>query len=324
MADSTRVGKHLIVMSLLASALYAALPTTRPSEAGDLDRIWSGSFASGGRQGHDSSALVLVSWNIERGTRQSEILQAFRGPLAADLCLLQEVDLYTRRAGRRNVAEDFARELGMNYVFGVEFEELAQGRPGSPAFHGQAVLSSFPITRTRVVRFRHQLHNWRHAWLPRWAWIQPRNGGRMALVTEIDLGRQSLVLYDTHLESKASDAGRAEQIQEILEDLRTHYPADAPVVIAGDLNTKKGANSPVLDYLRAAGFRDVLDGEKGPLRTKSGSRRRADWILARNLRFFDARILELAISDHFPLRVRIAPPESPEVQTTKGTQPVHP
>lgn len=314
----------MIVMSLLASALYATLPERKPSEAGDLDRIWSGSFASGRRQEHDSSELVLVSWNIERGTRQSEILQAFRGPLAADLCLLQEVDLYTRRAGRRNVAEDFARELGMNYVFGVEFEELSQGRPGSPAFHGQAVLSRFPITRTRVVRFRRQLYNWRHAWLPRWAWIQPRNGGRMALVTEIDLGGKSLVLYNTHLESKASDAGRAEQIQEILEDLRTHYPADVPVIIAGDLNTEKGANSPVLDYLRASGFRDVLEGEKGLLRTKSGSRRRADWILSRNVRFFDARILELAISDHFPLRVRVALPASSEIQTTDGAQSARP
>lgn len=324
MPNSARVKERLIVMSLLASVLYAVIPTTRLSGTADLDRIWSGSFASGGRQGDDRSELVLVSWNIERGTLRTDILEALRGPLATDLCLLQEVDLNTRRAGHRNVAEDFARDLGMNYAFGAEFEELAQGRPGSPAFHGQAVLSRYPITRTRVLRFRRQLYNWRHAWLPRWAWIQPRNGGRMALVTEIDLGRQSLVLYNTHLESKASDAGRAEQIQEILEDLRTHYRADVPVVIAGDLNTDEGANSPVLDYLRAANFRDVLDEEKGPLRTKAGSRRRADWILTRNLRSFDARILTLAISDHFPLRVRITALTSSKVQATDGAQAAFP
>ncbi len=312
------------MMSLPASALYAALPETEPTAAGHLDRIWSGSFADGARQEHDRSELWLVSWNIERGIRQSEILQAFRGPLKADFCLLQEVDLHTRRAGRRNVAEDFARELRMNYVFGVEFEELAQGRPESPAFHGQAVLSRFPITRTRIMRFRHQPYNWRHSWLPRWAWIQPRKGGRMALVVEILLSGQTLVLYNTHLESKASDAERAEQIQEILEDLRTHYPADVPVIIAGDLNTQEEASSPVVDYLRAAGFRDVLEGEKGPLRTKTGSRRRVDWILARNLRFSDARILELAISDHFPLRVRLALPPPPAILPTDGTRSVHP
>jgi hypothetical protein len=40
--------------------------------------------------------------------------------------ILQEVDLNARRTHRLNIAEEIARKLGMNYVFGREFEELVQ------------------------------------------------------------------------------------------------------------------------------------------------------------------------------------------------------
>ncbi len=300
----------LFVMSiaLLSSFLPPVHAGTKHPGRPQFDQILSGSFASGAIQYPKNSELVLVNWNIERGVRQAKILQALHGPLAADLYVLQEVDLHTRRTGYRNVAEEIACELRMNYVFGIEFEELAQERANRPAFQGQAVLSRFPISQARVLRFRHQLHNWGHRWMPRWSWLQPRRGGRMALVVEVQLGGQTWVIYDTHLESKADDADRVLQMREILEDIQEHYPAETPVIVAGDLNTHEGADSPVLRELKARGFQDALQDCKGPLQTKPGSKERIDWVFMRHSNSREAGIPKVIISDHYPLVVRIGVP----------------
>lgn len=304
-------------MTLWSSPLLFVSAQTKPAARPQMDQVLSGSFAPRATEEHNRSEMVLASWNIERGVRHAKILQALRGPLAADLFVLQEVDLHTRRTGYRNVAEDLARELGMNYVFGIEFQELAQGHDGRPAFHGQAVLSRFPVSSARVLRFRHQLHNWGPRWMPHWAWLQPRRGGRMALVVEIQWCGQSCVIYNAHLESRASDAGRAKQIREILEDIHTHYAPDTPVIVAGDLNTRKGVRSPVLQELRASGFQDVCWDLKGPLRTKVGSNKREDWVLVRHLSCFNGRIPRLDISDHYPLTVRLTRPAVAESRSSQ-------
>lgn len=296
-------------MSLIfLTSVAVSVPSPKGgSSAIDLDQIVSGSSVPPPAAKRADSKLFLVDWNIERGVRGPEILQSFRGPLAADVYILQEVDLNTRRTGFRNVAEDLAHGLNMNYVLGIEFEELAQRRSGKPAYQGQALISRLPILRSRVLRFRRQLHDWGARWKPNWsATVQPRKGGRMALVAEIELGGRALVIYNTHLESRADDHGRALQVQEILEDMEKHYPADTPVIVAGDLNTERGTASPVVTALKAAGFEDVLQNAKGHVRTKVGSRGRKDWILTRHVSSSDAQVPEITLSDHYPLTVRIA------------------
>lgn len=320
-----RCGKlisKLITMVPLV-ALYGMAAPAQPATGTDLDHVILGSFNHGRAQEYNGSDLLLVSWNIERGLQQAGILQAFHGPLCGDLYLLQEVDAFAQRTGFRDIARDFARSLSLNYAFGVEFEELSQGRPGQAAFHGQAILSRFPILKARVLRFRHQLYGWNprwRRWLPRWAWLQPRRGGRMALIVEIALGQRTLVVYNVHLESQARDKGRAKQIQEILRDIEQNYEPGAPVIVAGDLNTREGAGSPVVGALRAAGLRDVLQGHPGEVRTKAGDNRRVDWIFMRNLSFSDGQVAAVNLSDHYPLTVRFAPPGAAD----RSSAPCHP
>src|SRR5258708_16602885 len=127
-------------------------------------------------------AMRVVNWNIERGLRLTEIID-FLGSQNADLLILQEVDLNARRTRRLNVAEEIARRLGMNYVFGREFEELTQGSQASPAYHGQATLSRWRLSNPRVIRFRRQSGFWRPRWfLPNTEPFQERLGGRIAFV----------------------------------------------------------------------------------------------------------------------------------------------
>jgi endonuclease/exonuclease/phosphatase family metal-dependent hydrolase len=302
----------LIVMALFHSAVFKGFSESGKSSRMQMDQVREGAFALHSGSEHLPGEIVMVNWNIARGVRQAEILRAFRGPLKADLYLLQEVDWETRRAGFRKVAEEVARELSLNYLFGIEFRELAQERKRHPAFHGQATLSSGPLEVSRILRFHHQPHNWNPFWKPRLAKMQPREGGRMALVTEIQWGGRLCVFYNLHLESRTTDRGRAKQIREVIDDINAHYSQETPVVIAGDLNTQLSAASPVLHELMASGFQDVFQGQSGPLGTKVGAKSnlRIDWILVRHLQFSDARVVKLALSAHYPLIVRLAMPRA--------------
>ncbi len=124
----------------------------------------------------------------------------------ADILILQEVDLNARRTHRLNIAETIARKLEMNYVFGREFQELVQGSKYSPAYHGQATLSKWPISNARLIRFSKQSHFWQPHWfLPKIEPFQERRGGRIALVAEINIAGSNLVTYNLHLESRGND-----------------------------------------------------------------------------------------------------------------------
>jgi endonuclease/exonuclease/phosphatase family metal-dependent hydrolase len=117
-----------------------------------MDDVLAGNFASCRWQFWRPQAIRVINWNIDRGLRLQEITD-FLASQQADLLTLQEVDLNARRTHFRNVAEELARKLQMNYVFGREFEELTQGTRTSPAYHGQATLSRWRLKNARVIGF---------------------------------------------------------------------------------------------------------------------------------------------------------------------------
>src|SRR5246500_3194645 len=106
--------------------------------------ILAGNFSPWRWQCAPTRTIRVVNWNIDRGLRLAEITK-FLASQRADLLTLQEVDLNAKRTHGLNVAEELARKLGMNYVFGREFEELTQGSRNSPAYHGQATLSRWRL-----------------------------------------------------------------------------------------------------------------------------------------------------------------------------------
>src|SRR5262249_50693602 len=148
--------------------------------------------------------IRVINWNIDRGLRLPEITD-FLASQRPDLLTLQEVDLNAKRTHFQNVAEEIARKLGMNYVFGREFQELTQGSRTSPAYHGQATLSRWRLNNAHVIRFRSQSGFWRPRWfLPRTEPFQERLGGRIALVTEVDILGSAFTVYNLHLESRGN------------------------------------------------------------------------------------------------------------------------
>jgi len=135
--------------------------------------VLTGNFAPCRWQFWPPQTIRVVNWNIDRGLRLPEITD-FLASQQADLLTLQEADVNAKRTHYLNVAEELARDLGMNYVFGREFEELTQGSRTSPPYHGQTTLSRWRLKNPRVIRFRSQSRFWRPRWfLPHTALMRP-------------------------------------------------------------------------------------------------------------------------------------------------------
>lgn len=249
------------------------------------------------RAAPEDGRLHIVSWNIAQGVRYEEVRDTL-ARLDADIYLLQEVDLGVRRSDYRNVARDLADDLGLNWVFGGEFQELGQSRRGVAALTGQAVLSRYPIHDAVALPFDAQAElRWRLDPL------QPRRGGRMALRAESG----GVVLYNAHIESARNDVFRARQVDELLRDGLAPERRDRPVVLAGDLNTEQLPDeSPVVRGVLDAGFTDALGAVDGPRPTSVRHDQPLDWMFSRNLDVERGRVVPGSrASDHLPLEATV-------------------
>jgi len=249
------------------------------------------------------TSLCIVDWNIDRGQQLSGVIDFLAGT-NADILILQEVDLNARRTHRLNVAEEIARKLQMNYVFGREFQELVQGSKSDPAYHGQALLAKWPILNPRLIRFSRQSNYWQPRWyLPRIEPFQERIGGRIALVAEINVAGTKVVIYNLHLESKGDDDLRCAQVREVLSDAASQDP-QRPVIVAGDLNLDASKGS-VASALAAAGFQDAVAAPPAPTRPSRMLEpgRRIDWAFTRGqIRAASGKVHnQVRASDHYPI-----------------------
>ena len=116
-----------------------------------MEQIETGSFISSELM-ECPTTLRAVSWNIARGAKLDAVIGFLLGA-DADIIFLQEADRNAGRTSYRNVARAIAQNLKLNYVFGSEFEELAQGSRESPAYHDQATLSRWPLSDRTILRF---------------------------------------------------------------------------------------------------------------------------------------------------------------------------
>ena len=255
------------------------------------------------------SSIRVVDWNIDRGLQLRSIID-FLGDTKADVFILQEVDINARRTHRLNIAQEIARRLRMNYVFGREFVELMQGSNASPAWHGQATLSRWRITNPRIIHFQQQSSFWKPRWfVPKVQPFQERLGGRIALVSEINMpGDVSVVSYNLHLESRADDEMRLAQLSEVLRDAKTFAPA-RPTIVAGDLNLD--ASTPVSAVAIAqAGFTPAVPTARlatTPARHILESGRHIDWAFVRGpAQIANGRVHNsIKASDHYPISFEV-------------------
>jgi endonuclease/exonuclease/phosphatase family metal-dependent hydrolase len=253
------------------------------------------------------SSIRVVDWNIDRGLQLRSIID-FLGDANADVLILQEVDINARRTHCLNVAQEIARKLHFNYVFGREFVELTQGSKASPAYHGQATLSRWKIANPRIIRFQQQSNFWAPRWyLPKLEQFQERLGGRIALASEVNISGCSIVSYNLHLESRANDELRVAQLDEVLRDARAE--PGRLTVIAGDLNLDASKPSPA-DAIARGGFVHAVP--TGRLATTPGRHlleagRHIDWaFVGGTVQIGKGRVHNsIKASDHYPISFEI-------------------
>ena len=269
--------------------------------------IESGNFAIPRWALYGPDSIKVVDWNIDRGLKLGGAIEFLAGA-KADIILLQEVDVNCRRTHHVNVAREIAQKLEMNYVFGREFQELTQGSKTSPAYHGQTILSRWPLSKSRIIRFKKQSDFWRPHWfLPEVSPFQERLGGRMALVSEVNIAGETIVTYSLHLESKGGDELRCAQLDETLNDAK-RYTSDTPILLTGDFNFDASAE-PTAGAISRAQFQDAF-ADRHELTTPRSfweHGRIIDWIFTRGcVRVGQPQVhRSVSASDHYPLSVNL-------------------
>lgn len=176
----------------------------------------------------------VVAWNIQRGRRFDALVRALtRDPILsrADVLLLSEVDCGMARSGNRHVARELAAALGMSFAFGVSYlvleddwGENPDGAHNQLALAGSAVLARAPIDAVENVDVP-ELRD-------KFSSSEKRLGKKRALVARIG----GLTVAACHLDSNASPAGRARQLDAILARA-TVMAGGGPLLVGGDLNT---------------------------------------------------------------------------------------
>lgn len=265
--------------------------------------------------------VVVLSYNVERGIRWREqvaMLSADPDIPEPGIVLLSEVDRGCTRSGEANVALEYARELRMNYVYGVEFVELPRwwgpnGRIHSPCEHGNAILSKFPIGNVRLVRHARN-RSWNSWWQRLFRIGEPRLGGRIALAADIDFGHSLLRVYSVHFESKGGDRFRPEQAREAGVD---GVQAGGGVVIAGDMNfahyreqlEQQGVTDTGAQVLLDLGYVDAHSAVPPGQRYTTRSDEIIDCIFVRGTEVVDSGVGRPerwdALSDHRPVWARL-------------------
>jgi len=268
------------------------------------NEIFAENFAADQWLSWPRSSIRVVDWNIDRGLKLSEIID-FLADSKADVFLLQEVDINAYRTHRLNIAQEIARKLRLNYVFGREFVELSQGTKSSPAYHGQATLSRWKISNSHIIKFQRQSDFWKPRWFkPNLPTFQERLGGRMALVSEIEVQGLPLVTYNLHLESRSDDDLRLAQLSEVLHDAATYDP-EFLVILAGDLNLNASLPG-AAKLVVSAGFREAVPTTSTattPRRHLLDAGHHIDWAFIRgSSQPIAGRVLKsVKASDHYPI-----------------------
>lgn len=238
---------------------------------------------------------VLV-YNIHAGkdaqgvanlVRVADIVKA----TGADVALLQEVDINTRRSGRVDQPAELADLTEMRPVFGKTLDY-------DGGEYGIAVLTRWPVEHDTL--FRLQV-------TPR----QERAGGsyepRGVLHVLIATPHGPLHILNTHLDASGDDRFRTQEAATVLRLADQLRSSGELVFIGGDLNANP--DSPVLAMFSEAGWRDAWEGcgvGEGKSFPYNAPVKRIDYLLlGTGAACLRAEVLATDASDHRPVVFQI-------------------
>ena len=199
--------------------------------------------------------IQALAWNLERGIRLDGIVDALKNHeqlKEKDLLLLTELDHGMARSGNRNVAQEIARELRLNYAFAPVYIALQKGNgvesdmegENTTSIHGLSMFSRYPMNNIHAV----PLPNGKDKMWGK----EKRLGYLRALIADIEHPAGTFRAVTVHLDAHCSRAHRHKQIKMILDHLDELKPL--PTIIGGDWNTttfnSQNATRAILGYWR--------------------------------------------------------------------------
>lgn len=294
----------------------------RMGELACMNAVEAGGRAE--RDGPLSFPFTVAAWNLERCLFPLQSAEHL-GATGAEIVLLSEMDDGMARTRQRHTTAEVADELGMAYLYGVEFIELGLGSETEREFckepvnrrglHGNGLMSTVPLHEPFLLRLEGE-RPWFMGEVD-----QPRLGERMAIGGTINTESGPLLVVSTHLESATTALYRERQMSGLMDALDTAFPG-RPILIGGDLNTGNHAGGDFEAeglFARAAerGFvrhGGPLDGmtTRPSLITRWPERAmKLDWFLSHGLAVSDTRIVPSLsptgrpLSDHDIITCRI-------------------
>lgn len=246
--------------------------------------------------------LRLASWNIERGMKLDDILMIFHNPQQkslevnlvnptkanlvreqmeslrlSDVLLLTEVDAGMPRTKYRNIVEEFAKSIGYNYAYAIEFLEIDPAHLGLEDYkwseervlfpnrsliidkdkykglHGTAILSKFPLKNVQLIRLPecYDWYNGEKKRLSKTEDIKRYASSKLVgenTIREVRYGSRIALMADIEVPGLDSPitlvATHIEnrttpemRVKQLKELLNKIYNIRNPVVVAGDFNT---------------------------------------------------------------------------------------
>ena len=249
--------------------------------------------------------IRIAAWNLERCLHPEEASRVLQRH-DVTLALLTEMDVGVRRTGQVHTIGRVAAQLGQGYCYGLEFLEITptEPPPGFPrngddnieGYHGNGIVSAYRIDVPLVIRLPEEAD-----WYSPTPGRQRRIGSRMAIAATFGTGDERFVACSVHLENRTDGAGRARQMQTLLDALDA-YAGKLPIVIGGDLNTHVGPGGhtdpaePLFAMARARGYDWAACNLAQPttrqsIWSESEGTRQLDWFCTRGLAACDPSIV---------------------------------
>jgi endonuclease/exonuclease/phosphatase family metal-dependent hydrolase len=232
----------------------------------------------------------VMTYNIFAGNdlqRRSSLerVAALIDSLGADIVLLQEVDRLTVRSGRVDQASVLAAATGLHMVFGRSIDH-------DGGEYGNAVLSRWPITASRVVPLDSLLPE------PVAAGVQE---ARTLLHVVVEAPPGPLHVLNTHLDHRAGSTIRPLQSLALLAHVAGAVPPGASAILGGDLNAAPDAVEVRALSVRFTDAWSMCGAGPGLTFRTDRPDRRIDYILMSGAACAAAFVLEHPFSDHLPV-----------------------
>jgi endonuclease/exonuclease/phosphatase family metal-dependent hydrolase len=327
-------------MSRRSSGELVDTQLTELQQSLDLDHVYVKGELSEPHPAQDRGTIRILSWNIERGHKPTQIAETI-ARIRPDVACLQEVDWGNQRTGSVDVLQHVAQQTRMLGLYAIEFLEVNSPlRPAKLAgggATGNAVLTRF----TPVTAFRIELPaclNWQPgadlsdlpSAVERRIQRERRIGQRCAIGVELRVGQLKLVVSSVHLEDKFGGvSGRWSQYVAAVQSVEVSRGTTGIGVIAGDFNTfdsrlarlftsdnnasalGKPTHVPEAAWWQSAlmpatGYVDPFPPTAWTLRIPPLFRAKLDWITHRGGTVLDYGIGPRTGSDHRPIWIDLA------------------